>query len=138
MFAVVNIEQLETKRFIVVNIYDDEMGFLIDQVIRPFESCEQVIEVLREVGTSHVWTSDRQLYGLLLQTVGIGAEIKHHDDTRETRQVIEGQRELLTELFDIPPMKPKPKLPRWRRWLYVVLTKFINKIGGNGKYDIGI
>lgn len=130
MFTVVNIEQIETKRFVVVNIYDNEMGFLIDQVIRPFESYEQAVEVLREVGASHVWTSDSQLYGLLLQTAGIGVEIKHASDTTCTRRAIEQHADLLTDLFNIVPLEPLPELPKWRRWTCDKLTRLIDIIGG--------
>lgn len=128
--AVANIDQLETAQFIVVNVYDDESGYLVDQVIRQFESYEQAVNLLRELEASHVWTSDRELYGLLLQTVGIGVEFKHTSDTACTHLAIEQHTDILTDLFAIEPADPLPELPKWRRWLCDQLTRLIEIIGG--------
>lgn len=130
--AVANVERLETAQFIVVNVYD--VDCLTDQVIRQFENHEQAVNLLRELEASHVWTSDRELYGLLLQTVGIGVEFKHKSDTACTRRAIEQHADILTDLFKIEPAESLPELPRWRRWLCDKLTRLIEKIGG-GMYD---
>lgn len=127
--AVANVEQLETAQFIVVNVYDDS-GYLVDQVINQFETYAQAVNLLRELKASHVWTSDRELYGLLLQTVGIGVEFKHTSDTACTRRAIEQHADILTDLFAIEPAEPLPELPRWRRWLCDKLTRLIEIIGG--------
>lgn len=122
--AVANVERLETAQFIVVNVYDDS-GYLVDQVINQFETYAQAVDLFREVGASHVWTSDRELYGLLLKTVGIGVEFKHKSDTACTRRAIEQHADILTDLFKIEPADPLPELPKWRRWLCDKLTRLI-------------
>jgi len=133
MLAIVNIERLHTKEFIVLNIYDNKSGYLKDQIIREFIDINQVIDILREVKPALVWTSNRDLYGILLQTIGISAEIKHPSDTSCTKRAVEQNADILKELFQIQPIKP---LSKWRRWLCDVLTKLIKFIGGNkyGKY----
>jgi hypothetical protein len=136
VFAVTNVEKLENVRFIVVNVYDDDSGYLVDQIVKPFESYEVTVEILRELNVTEVLTSNSEIAGLLLQTVGIGVQIKHPDDTKDTQQAVEQWSDLLYELFDISPMIPKPKMPRWRRWVYEVLTKITNKVKGGDKYDI--
>lgn len=122
-FAVINVEPLESGRLIVANVYGNESGQLIDQIIRNFESYPQAVELLQEIGAGQAWTSDRELYGLLLQIVGIGAEYKHSDDTADTKRAVEQQAYLLREIFQIEALPPKKSLPKWRTWL-------IRKLGG--------
>ncbi|WP_018394538.1 hypothetical protein [Bacillus sp. 37MA] len=123
LFAVANVEALESDRLVVVNIYNDEHGQLVNQVIRSFDNYPQIVELLQEIEAAHVWTSDQELFGLLLQTVGIGVEYKHPSDTTETKRAVEEQTELLREIFEIEPLPPKEPLSKWRMWL-------IQKLGG--------
>ncbi|MCM3786885.1 hypothetical protein M3221_00375 [Domibacillus indicus] len=122
-FAVINVEPLESGRLIVANVYSNESGQLIDQIIRKFESYPQAVALLQEIGAEQAWTSDRELYGFLLQIVGIGAEYKHSDDTADTRRAIEQQADLLCEIFQIEALPPKKPLPKWRLYLITKLEE---------------
>ena len=129
-FAVANVEQLEAGRLFVANVYDDNTGQLINQLIVEFEDYPTAVALLIEAEVSHVWTSSRELYGELLQLPNIGAELKHASQTAETGGAVARQAELLTDLFSIEPaVKPAP-VAAWRRWVAEKLTKLAHKIGG--------
>lgn len=141
--AIANIEYIESQPFLVVILYGKD-GYFIDNIIVPYENTKIAIRWLKALRNRHgikslnVWTSNRELYGAMLETVGIAGEIKHTDNTGETKRMIDEHKELLTELHEIKPTKPIPKLPKWRYRLFIMLTKLTNLIGGNGKYDIEI
>ncbi|NSL51706.1 hypothetical protein [Calidifontibacillus erzurumensis] len=141
--AIANIEYIESQPFLVVILYGKD-GYFIDNIIVPYENTKIAIRWLKALRNRHgikslnVWTSNQELYGAMLETVGIAGEIKHTDNTSETKRMIDEYKKLLAELHEIKPTKPIPKLPKWRYRLFIMLTKLTNLIGGNGKYDIEI
>lgn len=135
MFAVANVEKLEKVSLFVVNVYNDDTGYLVDQVIKPYDPSE-MIEILKESGVAEVMTSTKEIAEVLLQTPGIGVQIKHPDMTIETKREVAHWKDILIELYDIQPKVPKPELPKWRRLIYNIALKITNFIGGNGKYEL--
>lgn len=137
--ATANIERIETSDFIVLNIYDDS-GQLAEQTIKPFEDFAKVAELIQDemaVFKQHhfeVWTSDPILYGELLAIPGVAASLKHRDQTADTKRAIKQAEDVLINLYEIPPQKPLPPLPKWRRWLFVVVQNLANKLKGDGLY----
>jgi hypothetical protein len=134
---VVNVEPLETERFLVVLAFGND-GYLVDACCPIYEDAGKAIDFIRTVLATHgqtaatLWTSDKELYGAFLSIAGLGAELKHRNQTQETGRFIAQHANILTEFHEIKPIEPKPELPRWRRWLFIMLEK----IGGNGKYEI--
>lgn len=135
---VVNVENLEATPFLVINLYD---RFLMDQIILPYQGPEQAIERIKELmnqhgGTVVCFTSNRDIYALTLSAPGISGMFKHYDDTNETASSLKDAEEVLRDIYDIEPIVPKPKLPVWRKRLFLWTQKLANKLGGNGNYEI--
>jgi hypothetical protein len=135
--AIVNVENLEATPFLVINLYDE---YLIDQIIGPYEGPERAIERIKELMQVHgqpvrCYTSNKEIYALTLSEPGIIGEIKHYDETKITASSLKDSEEVLRDLYEIEPIVPLPKLPAWRRWLFIMLLKIANKVGGNG-YEI--
>lgn len=141
--AIANIEYIETQPFLVISLYGKD-GYFSDNIIVPYENTNISIRWLKALRNRHglktlnVWTSNIELYGATLEVVGISGEIKHTDNTIETKRMIDQHRQVLIELHDIKPFKPLPKLSKWRYRLFIMIKKLTNLIGGNGKYDIEI
>ena len=137
---IANIERISMSEFIVACVYDDN-GQLVDQIAKPFESYEQVTDLLLDELFAinqrqfEVWTSDGKLYGHLLALPGAAALLKHSHDTYDTKLIIKQNEEILRDLYELGPAVVLPALPKWREWLYDLSLKITYFIGGNGKYD---
>lgn len=142
MFHVItNIETVETEHFLVVIAFGPE-GYLVDYCCPIYEGPAKAVEFVGNLLEAHgqsaarLWTSSTELYTALLSVPGIGAEIKHRDDTAETRRLIEKDKEILMEFHEIKPRVPKLKLPAWRKRLFLLLEKITKKVRGADKYEV--
>jgi hypothetical protein len=135
---VANVEYIEASPFLVAILYGQD-GQRLDEMILPFESYELALQQIRELAKEYriqivgMWTSDKELYILSLQTPGIAGVIKHPSDTVDTRQTIEHNSELLKELYQLTP---KPPLPRWKAFLVCMFRKILNRLEGADRYEI--
>lgn len=130
---IANIERIEETDFLVAQLFGDD-GYLLDTVIRPYESAEVSISYVREFGSTYgidtleMWTSNREIYLAALPEIGIGAEIKHASDTLCTRTAAADLREILAEI-DTEASADSP-LPRWKAYVIGKLKGIIHKLGG--------
>jgi hypothetical protein len=142
MFHIVtNVETVETERFLVVIAFGPD-GYLVDYCCPTYEGPAKAVEFVGYLLKAHgqssarLWTSNTELYTAFLSVPGIGAEIKHPDDTAETKRMIDKDKKILIEFHEIKPQVPKPKLPAWRMWLFLFLEKLTEKVKGAEKYEI--
>ncbi|MEH7401586.1 hypothetical protein V7148_11405 [Gottfriedia acidiceleris] len=139
--CIVNVERIEAVPFTVIEVYDDR-GYLSDQTILPFESYENTVDLIcdelyaMKQTNFEVWTSGKELFTRLLGVPGVNAQIKHRDDTNCTLYAILQHQELLTDLYEIKTVIPKPKLSKWRKWLILFIEKSLQRLKGDGKYEI--
>jgi hypothetical protein len=139
--AIASIEKIEATKFQAINFYDD-LGYLVDQIISPFENPQQVIDSVKTLSqeyhqTVDLWTSDREIFTLALMTPGINScEIKRPDDVVSTGKAVQQFEEVLRDLYEITPIVPLPELPNWRQKLYLFFVLLTYKIGGSGNYEI--
>jgi hypothetical protein len=116
-----------------------EDGYMADEIIVPREDMPQVLRKLNDLMQSHglrtldVWTSDRDIFALLLDIPGINVQIKHPSDTDSTRVAIKSNAEILMDIFNISKLPP---LPGWRKKIATFLKKLLNYVEGNGKYEV--
>jgi hypothetical protein len=137
--AITEIVQLEATPFLTINLYG-EKGYLIDQLIAPYEGPQQALEFLQRLIKEHgsaldCWLTDRAIYAATLATPGISAQLKHRDDTKDCEVAVKSVEEVLRELYEIQPSVPLPKLPKWRKRLLFWLEKITNIVRGEG-YEI--
>ncbi|WP_088007190.1 hypothetical protein [Indiicoccus explosivorum] len=122
MFAIANIETLHARDLAVVHVYgstdNNDVHHLVDQLMRPFESNEQVIDMLREYDVTEVYTADYSLFSALLQTPGIKGEIKHRLDVAETKRAVDQYADMLIDVLEIELTDEEPPpLPKWKTYL---------------------
>lgn len=136
---VVNFEHVEASPFVVALLYDEE-GELIDGMTMPGADVSTALMTVKLMTESHsilapeIWTSDRALYMEILTRPGVLGVIKHPSDTRQTRRHIEQDAEILHDLYDIQPLNPRQKAPRWRTFLVSALIALKNYVKGD--YEI--
>jgi hypothetical protein len=138
--AITEVVQLEATPFLTINLYG-ERGYLIDQLIAPYEGPQQAVEFLQRLIKEHgstldCWLTDREIYVATLATPGISGQLKHRDDTKDCDVAVKSAEEVLRELYEIKPLIPKPKMSAMRKTVYLTLLKITNLIGGYGKYEI--
>lgn len=139
--VVANFERIEGTAFIVAILYGED-GQRIDGITLPCDSSTDALAIVRHlakeyrISTVEMWTSDSGLYVQSLTMAGIYGVIKHPSDTEETRREIEQSAEILRELYEIKPLIPKPSPPKWRAYLISVVRRVLNKLEGDGKYEI--
>ncbi|MCM3560904.1 hypothetical protein M4D57_20275 [Brevibacillus borstelensis] len=139
--VIANVELVETMPFLVARLYGED-GYLLDEITVPYEgpadACDRIAEIGRayRLETVEMWTSETALYVAALRVPGIAATYKHPSDTNETRHAVEKIRDILVEIYDIPPRIPKPRPPKWRAFLIRVVRWILNKLEGAGKYEI--
>lgn len=122
-FGVANIEYLDgVVPLLVVNVYDDEKGSLINNIILPFEGYNAAVETLIKSNIYHVWTSDKGLYETLLKSPFIAVEIRHKSDTTDTANAVQAEEEVLREIYGNEPDKPK-MFAAIRQWISDQLIK---------------
>lgn len=137
---IVNFERVEASPFIVALLYD-ETGGLIDGVTLPGGDVYTALQSVQLLADAHciidpeVWTSDTGLYLEMLSRPGVLGFIKHPSETRQTRRHIEQDAELLRKLYEIQPLEPKQKAPRWRVKLMKVLRAITLHLKGDYEYD---
>jgi hypothetical protein len=136
-----NVETIETEKFLVVLAFGND-GYLVDSCCPVYEGEAHAVDFIRKLLATHgqttatVWTSTQALYMVFLAEPGLGAELKHRDDTIETSNFVKRHSDILIEFHEIEPLVPKPVLPKWRKRLFLWLQKLMNKVGGNGHYEI--
>lgn len=141
MHVIANVERVETQQFLVVIAFGPD-GYLVDYCCPTYEGPDKAVEFIGNLLKSHgqspvrLWTSNTELYTAFLSVPGIGAEIKHPDDTAETKRMIEKDKKILIEFHEIKPRVPKPKLPAWRRRLFLLLEKITEKVKGADRFEI--
>lgn len=141
MHIITNVETVETHRFLVVIVFGPD-GYLADYCCPTYEGPAKAVEFIGYLLKSHgqsaarIWTSNPELYTAFLSVPGIGAEIKHPDDTAETKRMIEKDKKILIEFQEIKPRVPKPKLPAWRRRLFLLLERVAQIVKGAENYEI--
>lgn len=129
---IVNIEYIIGFPFFVAVVFD-ENGDRIDELTLEFTSYDDAIQLIQgEMYLTHdlrfeVWTSDAEIYKRCLATPGIAVQYKHRTNTNDTERLIERDKELLTELYEIEPL---PQLSKWRAKAFYHLTKLTLIIGG--------
>ncbi|MFX3616190.1 MAG: hypothetical protein ACE3JK_01500 [Sporolactobacillus sp.] len=138
---IVEVALLQNISFLVILMYD-EKGNQCEQQSLPYEDDNQVLKRIDRLKESYrvqsldVWTSNKDIFRLLFDKAGILCFIKHPDDTKICQSVLDTDRELIMDIYNIGIDGYKRRLPRWRqllaRWLKVVLKI----IEGNGKYEI--
>lgn len=141
---VVNIEQLERLPMFVANLYGED-GYILDQLVVKHENIEHSFlragQMVEQAGFTSVdlWTSSPELFGMALKTSGFGAYIKHPDDTKDTRQVVEQHRDLLLDIYseDINNERRLPPAGRFRKWAVFLLQRILKTLGVD-KYDFGV
>lgn len=137
---VANVEKVEATPFLVAILYGED-GQRLDEICLPFVSYSRSIRKIRSLGiayripTIELWTSDNELYIEALKAPGIAAAIKHSSDTNDTRRVINRDYDLLFDLYDIQPIKPKLKASKWRSFLILICRKLLKRLG-DGIYEI--
>ncbi len=139
--VIANIEHIEAQPFLVALLFGED-GYLADGLTLPYEGPTAAIERIAQLGLVHgfetveMWTSDTALYVEALKVPGVGAVYKHPSDTRLTREAIERDAELLRDLYDIPPLIPKPRLPKWRAFLARIVRGILKRLEGDGEYEV--
>ena len=128
---IANVESMGAGTFFVAIVYDDN-GDRIDELIVGFTDYDDAIEFLQSQTQLsqkrfEVWTSDRELYVACQRVPGIAAQMKHRTDTSDTGRLIERDKEILTEIYEVEPL---PVLSKWRSKVFYYLTKLTLKIGG--------
>lgn len=129
---IANIECLKNMTFFAAVVYDGK-GDRIDELIVEFEGYGDAIQLIQsQLFLSHnhrfeVWTSNRELYVECQRVPGIATQFKHKTDTTDTAQIIERDKDILTDLYDA---KPLPELSTWRARAFYYLLKLTLKTGG--------
>lgn len=107
-FGVANVEYMDgVAPLLVISIYNDKSGQLINNIIIPFEGYAQAIAKLAEANVYHVWTSDKGLYAVLLKSSSISAEFKHSTDTIDTANAVAAEKDVLKDIYGVAPVKSK-------------------------------
>lgn len=129
-----NIETLESQPFFVAILYGED-GYLLDEIVIQFDSWTQIIEKVRDIQTKYrletieLWTSTKGLYIESLKHAGIAALFKHPSDTIDTRKLIENNIDTIRDFYELQPKMPKPAPPKWKAFLFRLLTTLLNRLG---------
>lgn len=138
--VIANVERIGKNPFLIAILFGDD-GQRLDEICIPFRSYPHAIVKARQLGmiykmqTVELWTSDRELYIESMKHAGIAGVIKHPSDTQSTRHSIERNAEILQDLYEIQPIEPKPKPPKWKAFFILSARKLL-KLLGEQKYEI--
>jgi hypothetical protein len=139
---IANFERVEATKFIVAMLYDSD-GQLRDGITLPCETSSTAFLFVRLLAETNgildaveLWTSDTEIYAETLSRPGVFGFIKHTSDTIATRRMIEQDADILREVHEITPLKPKPKPAKWRAFLILRIRKLLKQLEGNGQFEI--
>ena len=122
-FGVANVEYMDgVAPLLVVSVYSDAKGQLVNNIIVPFEGHGSVPMLLLEANVYHVWTSDKELYAELLKSTFISAELKHPTETNDTKNAVEAEEDILKTMYGVAPARPK-RFAALREWVSDQLIK---------------
>ncbi len=139
---IANIETLEGRQFFAAILFGKD-GYLLDEIAIPFSMWLQSIDMIREIAERHrietleMWTSSKGLYVESLKHAGIAGSLKHDSDTQDTRKLIERNSEILSDLYELKPKQPKPAPPKWKAFLFRVISNLLKRMGVD-QYDVRV
>lgn len=134
---IANIEYINGFPFFVAVVFDAE-GERIDELTLEFSNYEDAVLLIQSemyLSQEHkfeVWTSDHGLYGECQKIPGIAVQFKHRTNTGDTGRIIERDKEILTDLYDIEPL---PELSKFRLKAFYYFAKLTMKIGAINQND---
>ncbi|UMR35896.1 hypothetical protein MJ749_25280 [Paenibacillus polymyxa] len=141
---ITNFEPVEDTAFVVAQLFGED-GYLLDTVMYPCDDPATVIGLTCKLAERHhidafeLWTRESSVYAASLRKVGVAASIKHPSDVVSTQRVIEENRDVLIELYELRPQEeptPVRELAGWRRAVVNVLKKLIKRKEGSIGYEI--
>ena len=142
----VNVEQLDGLPIFAAVLFGQD-GYILDQLAFMYEDLTHSTVIIEEmierqgIKAAELWTSNTELYTLMLQVPGISPQIKHPLDTADTARLVERSSEWLrtryAEEFEQVIERRLPPAGKWRRMAVLLLQKILNRLGAN-EYDFGV
>ena len=143
---IADIEELDGLPIFAAVLFDKD-GYLLDQLAFTFDSLEHSTLIIEEmierqgIKTADLWTSNTELFAVMLQAIGISPHIKHSSDTTDTKKLVEHSSEWLrtrfASEFEQAIEQRLPPAGRWRKWAVLLLQRLLKQLGAD-KYDFGI